>query len=173
MLFVIATVQVIGCAASLSEPLHWLTVVTKLVELLVNVPFPDGHGSSEHSLVTVVVELVTPLLIVLTTVTVQVKAVVAPAGPGPKLLHWSTTTFAACADVAGSPKPTTDNPPIRTTNPDLVAQDIMRRVSRNGIPDVGRIELHSLREACQAPTGQPGTNGRWWTRSISTETTNN
>ena len=87
MLFVIVTRQVIGCAASLSEPLHWSMLVTKLVELLVNVPFPGGHGPSEHWRVSVVLELVVPPLIVLTTVTVQVIAVVAPVGPGPMLLH--------------------------------------------------------------------------------------
>jgi hypothetical protein len=87
MLFVMVTRQVIGCAASLSEPLHWLTLVTRLLEKVVNVPFPGGHGPREHWRVTVVFELVVPLLIVLTTVTVQVIAVVAPVGPGPMLLH--------------------------------------------------------------------------------------
>lgn len=48
MLFVTVTVQVIGCAASLSELLHCVTSVTRSTELLENVPLPDGQGSSEH-----------------------------------------------------------------------------------------------------------------------------
>lgn len=60
-------------------------------------PLPGGHGSLAHERLTVTVELVTPLLIVLTTVTSQVIAVVAPPGPGPMLLHWLMATFAARA----------------------------------------------------------------------------
>jgi hypothetical protein len=87
MLLVIVTRQVIGCAASLSEPLHWFTDVTRLVELLVKVPLPEGQGSKEHWRVSVVVDDVVPELIVLTTVTSHVIPVVAPPGPGPTLLH--------------------------------------------------------------------------------------
>ena len=87
MLLVIVTRQVIGCAESLSEPLHWVTSVTRLVECVVNVPLPGGHGPSKHCRVTVVVELLVPPLMVLTTVTVQVMAVVAPIALGPTLLH--------------------------------------------------------------------------------------
>jgi hypothetical protein len=95
MLFVIVTVQLIGCAASLPEPLHCSTLVTRLAELLVKVPLPGGHGSREHCRVMVTVELVAPLLTVFTTVTVQVIIVVAPPGPGPASLHWLTEVFAA------------------------------------------------------------------------------
>jgi hypothetical protein len=97
MLLVTLTVQLIGWAASLSDPLHWVMSVTRSAEPLVKVPFPPGQGSSEHCRVTVVDEDVIPELIVLTTVTVQVMPVVAPAGPGPTLLHWSTLSTAAAA----------------------------------------------------------------------------
>lgn len=126
MLFVMLTVHVIGCAASLSEPLHWLISVTKLVELLVNVPFPDGQGSREQVLVTVVVELVVPLLIVLTTVTVQSIPVVAPPGPGPTLLHWSTEIFAALAGEGNRAIPAKENAPVIKTK----AITVTRRASR-------------------------------------------
>ncbi|MGZ4614945.1 MAG: hypothetical protein ACXV4A_05240 [Actinomycetes bacterium] len=97
MLFVIETSHVIGCAASLSDALHCLTDVTRLVDWVVNVPLPGEHGSSEHSRVTVVVEPVMPRLIVLTTVTRHVMPVVAPAGPAPTPLHCPTSRFAAWA----------------------------------------------------------------------------
>lgn len=115
MLFVMVTLHVIGCAASLSEPLHWPTSVTRLVDLVVNVPFPGGHGSLAHSRVTVVVEPRVPPLIVLTTTTVQVIAVVAPPGPGPMLLHWSTAMFAARATEGGRANPAMENAPMTTT----------------------------------------------------------
>lgn len=83
MLFVIVTSQLIGCAASLSEPLHWVTLVTRLVERVVNVPFADEQGPRVHSRVTVVVELVVVPLIVLTTMTLQFSCVVAPSALGP------------------------------------------------------------------------------------------
>jgi len=109
MLLVTETVQVIGCAASLLEPLHWVISVTRFVELLVNVPFPDGHGSREQVRITVVVELVMPPLIVLTTVTAQSKPVVAPPGPGPTLLHWSTVMDAATAGEGRTAIPAKEN----------------------------------------------------------------
>jgi len=87
-LFVIVTRHTIGWAESLSEPLHWLTNVTRLVEWLVNVPFPFGQGPREQCRVTVVVELVFPLFVmVLTTVTVHLMPVVAPLALGPTPLH--------------------------------------------------------------------------------------
>jgi hypothetical protein len=98
MLFVMVTSQVIGCAASLSEPLHWLTDVTRSVELLVNVPFGDEHGPRVQVRVTVVVELVLVPRIVFTTVTEQVSPVDAPSAAGPCPLHWSMVTVAAWAD---------------------------------------------------------------------------
>lgn len=109
MLFVMFTVQVIGCAASLLEPLHWLTFVTRSVELLTKVPFPPGHGSRAHSRVKVVVELDTPPSSVLTTVTVQVSAVVAPMAPGPMLLHCANESVAASADDRCRDMPATEN----------------------------------------------------------------
>jgi hypothetical protein len=95
MLLVMVTLQRIVCAASLSELLHCRTSVTRLVELVVVVPFGAEQGPRVHSRVTVVVELVAVPLIVLTTVTVHFNAVVAPAAEGPWLLHWSTDTVAA------------------------------------------------------------------------------
>jgi len=99
MWFVIVTSQLIECAASLSELLHCWTVVTRLLERVVNVPFGVEQGPSRQSRVTVVTELVPLLLIVLTTVTVHLRAVVAPSAPGPWPLHWSTDMLAACAAV--------------------------------------------------------------------------
>ena len=92
--------QTIGCAASFDDPLHWVTLVMRSVELLVSIPLPGGQGPSAHSRLTVSVELVLPPLIVLTTVTVHVIDVVAPCGLGPTSLHWLTETFAAYAGVA-------------------------------------------------------------------------
>jgi hypothetical protein len=56
MLFVTLTLQLIACAASLSELLHCWMTVTRLMELVVNVPFGVEQGPSVHSRVTVVVE---------------------------------------------------------------------------------------------------------------------
>jgi hypothetical protein len=97
MLLVMLTSQLIGWAASLSEPLHWLIEVTRSLELVVVEPLPGAHGSREHCRLTVVVDEVVPPLMVLMTVTEQVMPVVAPMGPGPTLLHWSTVSVAACA----------------------------------------------------------------------------
>lgn len=83
MLFVMVTTQVIGCAASLSDPLHWFTLVTRLVEWVVNVPLGDEHGPRVHVRVTVVVELVAAPVMVFTMVTVQFIPVVAPSALGP------------------------------------------------------------------------------------------
>lgn len=93
------TVQVIVWAASLSEPLHCWMSVMRSVEVLVNVPLPGAHGPRLHCRVTVSVELVTPLLMVFQTSTVQVMPVVAPLASGPTPLHWSTEPVAAQADV--------------------------------------------------------------------------
>jgi len=60
MSFVITTLHVtFGGAASFAEPLHWLTLVTRLVDLLTNGPVSPGHTPGVHTRVTVVVE---PLL---------------------------------------------------------------------------------------------------------------
>jgi hypothetical protein len=61
--------------------------VTRLVDLVVNVPLPGEHGPSEQWRVTVVVEPRLVPLMVLTTVTVQVSPVVAPDGLALTLLH--------------------------------------------------------------------------------------
>ena len=126
MLFVTVTSQVIsGGAASLPEPLHWVTFMTRSEELVENVPFPGGHGPSKQFLVTVRVELVMPLLIVLTTVTVQVSPVVAPRGPPLRPLHWSTVRFAARA-AGGSNRPAMENAEVRT----ITAITAVSRVNR-------------------------------------------
>jgi hypothetical protein len=104
MLFVTVTVHVTsGGAASLAEPLHWVMLVTRLVELVVNVPLPGEHGPSEQWRVTVVVEPRLVPLIVLTTVTVQVSPVVAPDGLALTPLHWSMLVVAAYAGSAAAP----------------------------------------------------------------------
>jgi len=103
MLSMISTVQVTGPAASLSEPLHWLTVVTRSVEVWGT---PAGaHGLLWQVADTVVVELVRPPLMVLTMRTVQAMEVVAPPGPGPIPLHWLAVRFAAAADGTRSTRP--------------------------------------------------------------------
>jgi hypothetical protein len=65
------------------------------MESVMNVPFAVEHGPSVHSRVTVVLEYVLEPLIVLTTLTVHLSAVVAPPTPGPWLLHWSTVMVEA------------------------------------------------------------------------------
>ena len=99
----------------MSDPLHWLTSVTKSVELLVNVPLPPGQASSEHCRVRVVVDDVVPELMLLTTVTVHVIPVVAPAAHGPTLLHWSSVMAAAAAGDAPRLRAATDNDAASTT----------------------------------------------------------
>ena len=127
-LFVIWTRQVIrGGAASLAELLHWVTLVTKLVDLLVNVPLPPGHGPRAHLRVTVVVEPRLAPSIVFTTVTEQVNPVVAPVGLPLRLLHWSTVLVAALAE-AGKTTPARENALMPTAK----AITIMRRVRRRG-----------------------------------------
>lgn len=56
MVFVMVTAQSIVCAASLSELLHCRTVVTRLADSVLNVPFGVEQGPRVHSRVTVVVE---------------------------------------------------------------------------------------------------------------------
>jgi hypothetical protein len=87
MLLVTDTLQVINWPVSLSDPLHWVTRVIRLLERLVNVPLPGGHGPRAHTRVSVVVELMAPARMVFTTVTLHVIAVVAPRALGPTLLH--------------------------------------------------------------------------------------
>lgn len=115
MLLVMWTSQLIVWAASLSELLHCWTMVTRLLECVVNVPFGVEQGPSVHSRVTVVVELLVEPLIVLTTVTVHVIPVEAPSAFGPCPLHWSTTMVAAWA-VAGMDTPARENTPVSTTS---------------------------------------------------------
>jgi hypothetical protein len=113
MLFVTVTVHVTsGGAASLAEPLHWAMLVTRLLEVVVNDPFPGGHGPSEHWRVTVVLEPTLVPLMVLTTVTVQVRPVVAPSR-ALTALHWSMLRFAACAGWAAAPAQASANAAAR------------------------------------------------------------
>src|SRR5664279_1901000 len=109
MLFVMVTLQVIGWAASLSEPLHCCTSVTRLVEWVTNVPLPCGQGPREQCLITVVVELVFVPLMVLTMVTEQVMPVVAPLALGPTPLHWWTVRPAASATDGDSASTANEN----------------------------------------------------------------
>jgi hypothetical protein len=102
MLLVMTTRQVTrGGAASLAEALHWLTRVTSLVDRVVNVPLPPGHGPSRQVRFRVVVEPRKLPRIVLTTVTVQVSVVVAPAGVPSTPLHWLTVLVVAAWAALG------------------------------------------------------------------------
>ena len=112
----------------MAELLHWVTRVTRLVDLLVKVPLPPGHGPRVHLRVTVVVEPVLAPLIVLTTVTVQVNPVVAPVGLPLRPLHWLTPMVAALAEEGGRTIPAVDNAPMPTAR----AITIVRSVSRRG-----------------------------------------
>ena len=114
MMFVMLTLQLIACAASLSELLHCRTTVTRAVDWVVNVPFGVEQGPSVHSRVTVVVELAAVPLIVLTTATVHLNTVVAPLVSGPWPLHWSTTMVAACAAL-GRASPAIEKAPVSIT----------------------------------------------------------
>lgn len=150
MLFVMATVHVIGWAASLLEPLHWVILVTRLVELLVNVPFPDGHGSEEQVRTTVVVELVVPLLIVLTTVTSQSRPVVAPPVPGPTLLHWSTVISAAATGEGRIAIPANENAPIniaKTISDEPRASRLLQRSVGVVFPAMGSLPFNKASQA--------------------------
>jgi len=126
MLLVIRTVQVIGCAASLSEPLHWLTEVTRLVDFVTKVPLPGAHGSRPQSRMTVVTELCVPPSIVFTTVTSHVMRVVAPAGPGPTLLHWLTASVAATAD-GGAARLSRNSAPTSSVRASIAGRHARRR----------------------------------------------
>jgi hypothetical protein len=130
MLLVMFTLQLIACAASLSELLHCRMTVTRLVERVVNVPFGVEQGPSAHLRVTVVVEPVVVPLMVLTTVTVHLISVVAPAAPGAWPLHWSIPTVAARAAV-GRASPATEN--ALTSN--IRAITSARKVGRDAAPD--------------------------------------
>lgn len=90
--------------------------MTRSLELVVDEPLPGAQGSREHWRLTVVVEEVTPPLMVLTTVTVHVMPVVAPIGPGPWLLHWEMLSGAA---VAGLDRVSAarEKPPVSSRSP--------------------------------------------------------
>jgi hypothetical protein len=107
-------------------------LVTRSTELLVNVPLPPGQGSSEHDRVSVVEDEVAPeLLIVLVTVTVQVMPVVAPAAPGPTLLHWSMVMLAAEAGATPTLTAAADSAAVSST-PASSAGTEARRAWRAG-----------------------------------------
>ena len=86
-------------------------VVARATEPVVNVPFGAEQGPSVHSRVTVVVEYVVVALIVLTTLTVHLIAVVAPWAAGPWPLHWLTAMVEAWA-AAGTASPITQKAPV-------------------------------------------------------------
>lgn len=137
----------------MSEPLHWLMSVTRSGELLVNVPLPGTQGSRAHSRVTVVVEDVTPPLIVFTTVMSHVIAVVAPPGPGPTLLHWASATFAAPATPVGITAAVRKNAVPRTTTARSTGRQPKLRVGRCSEINDDVCISHSLREACKPHPG--------------------
>ena len=147
MLLVILTLQVMVCAASLSELLHCRMAVTRLAELVVKVPFGVEQGPSRHSRVTVVVERVVVPLMVLTTVTVHLSAVVAPAAAGPWPLHWSTTIVAALAAVGRTARLTIEKAPVSiiraTTMTRQVGWDALPGAGRPrvGVPDIGVVSV--------------------------------
>jgi hypothetical protein len=121
-----------GGAASLAEPLHWVTLVTRLGDVLVNVPSPPGHGPGEQRRFTVVVEPLVAPLIVFTIVTSQLNPVVAPAGVALRPLHWSMTMVAALAKDAGRTRPAIENALMPTTTAIPIARAI--RKGRRGKP---------------------------------------
>jgi len=97
--------------------------VTRSAELVVvEGVFPPGQGSSVHCRETVTVELVTPPLMVLTTVTVHAMPVVAPAGPGPTLLHWSTVISAARALLGASVRPANEKAAVSASTSSRAAR---------------------------------------------------
>jgi hypothetical protein len=73
-----------------------------------------AHGLPAQVADTVVTELVTPSMRLLTTETEQVISVVAPPGaPGAMLSHWDREMSAACAEGVRSARPVTDTPTVR------------------------------------------------------------
>ena len=157
MLFVTFTVQLIAWAASLSELLHPLMVVTRAMEPVVNVPLPAEQGPSVHSRVTVEVEYVVVPLIVLTTLPVHLIAVVAPWAAGPWPLHWLTAVVEAWA-AAGTASPVTQKVPVSS-----ISAVAMAGQGTSGGADraQGRVGSHgaSLGRGDTKPNGVPGTSG--------------
>jgi hypothetical protein len=140
MLLVMVTLQLIACAASLSELLHCRMAVTRLAELVVDVPFGVEQGPSKHSRVTVVVEWVLVPVTVLTTVTVHLSAVVAPSAPGLWPLHWSITVVAALAAVGRAARVTIERAVVSI----IRATTMTRQVGREAVPGAGRPEVSVL-----------------------------
>jgi hypothetical protein len=136
MLLVMETLQLIACAASLSELLHCRMAVTRLAEVVVKVPFGVEQGPRVQSRVTVVAECVVVPLTVLTTVTVHRIAVVAPSAPGPCPLHWSTAIVAALAAV-GRARVTIEKALARS----IRAITMTRQVGREAGPGAGEAEV--------------------------------
>jgi hypothetical protein len=102
-------------------------LVTRSGELLETVPLPGAQGSRAHCRVTVVVEDVTPPLMVFTTVMSQFIAVVAPPGPGPTLLHWASATFAARASLDGMTAAAKEKAAAKTTRTRSIVRERKRR----------------------------------------------
>ena len=145
MLFVIRTVQVVGCAASLPDALHCRTSVTMSDEVVVVDPLPGGHGSLAHNRLTVTVELVTPPLIVLTTVTEQTMLVVAPPGPGPMPLHWSMAMLAALAGGGEMAIPAMENAAVSSS---IAMAMCHPRMAEPRTEAVSAFMYHGLSEEC-------------------------
>ena len=169
MRLMIVTRQVMGWAASLSDPLHWFTLVTSCVELLVKVPLPGAQGPSVHSLVRVVVDPRVEPLIVLTTTTVHVIPVVAPSGPGPCPLHCSSV---GAAWAAGAVRVSCTAPKAAVTA--IKARTSARRgrpksrTADRGVDDMGADDLH---EDVSSSSGQPGTQYLRGNNGMSSPTT--
>ena len=123
----------------MAELLHWVTLVTRLVDLVVTVPFPPpGHGPLAHRRVTVVVEPRVAPLIVLTTVTVQSNRVVAPVALPLKPLHWSMVlVVAALAEEVGRTNPAIENALSTATK----LSRIVRRVNGTGKPTAWAVPI--------------------------------
>ncbi len=123
MLLVMVTLQTILSPPTFAELLHWLTVVTRSVELMTKVPLPPGQGSMAQFRCSVVTELVMPPLMVLTIVTSHSTTVEAPPGPGPMPLHWNCDG-AAEAGAASRINATKENAVERTATSSTAARDL-------------------------------------------------
>jgi hypothetical protein len=138
MLLVMVTLQLIACAASLSELLHCRMAVTRLSEVVVNVPFGVEQGPSVHSRVTVVVERAFVPVIVLTTVTVHLIAVVAPWAAGAWPLHWSITMLAGLAAAGRAVDAATIEKALMSV---IRATAMTCRTGRADVPGAGLAEV--------------------------------
>src|SRR5687768_14028352 len=93
----------------------------------------------------------------LTTVTVQVMPVVAPAGPALRPLHWSMVTGTAWAGVGATASPASEKPAAITTMASRARHVRLGRAMVRAAAAAVDIGDTAFRQTCQAPTGQPGT----------------